>query len=145
MTHGVGEEYGTHIPNWINFNTDDLDKLTRYIKILNHLNLNHEDGLYGLVGLWVDGGQTWVLGDDKNKEITYDKELGMWFIDGDELDEEEISDQIIEWLREELMDYGIIDIDTYHQEDAIVEDWGVTYFDEFGVEHEVKVNLQNNG
>jgi len=141
MTHGVGEEYGTHIPNWIDFNTDDLDRLTRFIKILNYLNLNHADGLDGLVDLWVKGGQTWVLSDDTNKEITYDKELGMWFIDNTEFDKDEITYQIEEWLREELLDYGIIDIDTYHQEDASVEDWKVTYFDEFGVEHVVKVNL----
>jgi hypothetical protein len=71
----------------------------------------------------------------------YDKETGMWVKDGNETDADEAIDVVWEWLNDELMDYGLREHDSYHQEDATIEDWNVTYFDEYGVEHAVKVNL----
>ena len=148
MTHGTGEERGTWVPNYIDYDPrDNLDTLVRHIKILSYLNQNYESGLIGLAMLFVNDGETWVLSNDGIKELRdtvgeYDVERDAWVDDeGDVLDEGDIIDVIYDWLGEELRDYGITQYDSYHQDEATIEDWGVTYFDEFGVEHMVKVNL----
>jgi hypothetical protein len=146
VTHGVGEDNGTWIPNWVNYDpTRNLDILMRHIKILNWLQENYREGIWGLAELWTEG-ETWVLSDQDNQNMKeeigeFDKETGVWIKDGEETDADGARDIVWEWLNDELTDYGIREHDSYHQEDATIEDWKVTYFDEFGVEHAVKVNL----
>ena len=148
VTHGVGEDNGMWVPNWNMYDPNtpvNLDNLMRHIRILNWQQENYREGIYGLAQLWTEG-ETWVLSKQDNENIKdefgeYDEEVGMWVKEGNETDEDEIQDHIREWLDDELMDYGLREYDSYHQEDATIEDWKVTYFDEFGVEHAVKVNL----
>lgn len=148
VTHGVGEDNGMWVPNWSMYDPNtpaNLDMLMRHIRILSWLQENYREGIYGLAQLWTEG-ETWVLSKQDNENIKsefgeYDEEVGMWVKEATETDEDEIQDHIREWLSDELMDYGLREYDSYHQEDATIEDWKVTYFDEFGVEHAVKVNL----
>jgi hypothetical protein len=139
LTHGVGEDRGTWVPNWINFDPNtQLDELVRYIKIVSWLQNNQSSGIWGLAGLWTDNRETWVLSDEDNRNIKKTMEEEEWDL---EEDRDVIVDTIWEWLNDELTDYGIREYDSYYQDDASIEDWKVTYFDEFGVEHSVKVNL----
>lgn len=136
--HGVGEDHGTWIPNWMNYDpTRNLDMLVRHIKILSWLQSNYREGIWGLADAWLEG-EEWVLSPEDNKNIRKTMEEEGWTIEDDS---DYIRDYIWEWLNDELMDYGLREYDSYYQEDATVEDWKVTYFDEFGVEHAVKVNL----
>ena len=138
VEHGVGEDHGTWIPNWMNYDpTRNLDMLVRHIKILNWLHSNHREGIWGLADAWLEG-EEWVLSPEDNKNIRKIMEDEGLTIEDDSY---YIRDTIWEWLNDELMDYGLREYDSYYQEDATVEDWRVTYFDEFGVEHAVKVNL----
>jgi hypothetical protein len=142
VSHGVGEDNGMWVPNWHMY---DPDMLMRHIRILSWLQENYREGIYGLAQLWTEG-ETWVLSKQDNENIKsefgeYDEEVGMWVKEATETDEDEILYHLLEWLSDELMDYGLREHDSYHQEDATIEDWKVTYFDEFGVEHAVKVNL----
>lgn len=143
VTHGVGEDNGMWVPNWNMYDPNtpaNLDMLMRHIKILNYQQENYREGIYGLVGLWLEDPEknSWVLSNEDNLNIRREMEDNDWTIEDDE---DEIQDTIWEWLMDELMDYGLREHDSYHQEDATIEDWKVTYFDEFGVEHAVKVNL----
>jgi hypothetical protein len=148
VQHGVGEDNGMWVPNWHMYDPStpaNLDMLMRHIRILNWLQENYREGTWGLAESWTEG-ETWVLSDQDNQNIRreigeYDKESGMWVKDGEETDADGARDIVWEWLNEELTDYGLREHDSYHQEDATIEDWKVTYFDEFGVEHTVKVNL----
>jgi len=137
VTHGYGEDNGIWSDNWINLDPNtQLDDLIRYVKILHWLS-NNRGGVRGLADLWLEG-ETWVLSDEDNKNIRKTMEDESWTIEDDG---DVISDYIWEWLDEELRDSAITDYDSYYQDDASLENWKVTYFDEFGVEHEVKVNL----
>ena len=137
VTHGYGEDNGIWSDNWINLDPNtQLDDLIRYVKILHWLS-NNRGGVYGLVDLWFNG-ETWVLSDEMNKEVQEVMNDEGWSM---EEDSDTIKDTLFEWLINELRDSAIIDHDSYYQGDASLEDWKVTYFDEFGVEHEVKVNL----
>jgi len=144
ITHGVGEDYSTWVPNWVYYDPKiNLDMLIRHIKILNYLERNQD--IWDLAELWTEG-ETWILSDEDNQNMKtefgeFDSESGLWVKDGVETDADEARDIVSEWLNNELTDYGIIDYDSYHQGDASIEEWGVTYFDEFGVEHVVKINL----
>jgi hypothetical protein len=138
VSHGVGQDNSTWVPNWGNYDpTRSLDTLVRHIKILSWLQENYREGTWGLSDLWLEG-EEWVLSDEDNKNIRKTMEDEGWTI---EENGEDIRDYIWEWLSDELMDYGLREYDSYHEEDATIEDWRVTYFDEFGVEHAVKVNL----
>lgn len=57
-------------------------------------------------------------------------------------DKGEITDILHDWLWDHLSDYGLLEYDNYDDTLVNIERWRVTYFDEFGVEHEVKVNQQ---
>lgn len=138
VTHGVGEDGATWVPNWVNYDpTRNLDMLMRHIKIVSWLQSNHREGVWGLADAWLEG-EEWVLSDEDNKNIRKTMEEEGWTI---EEDGDSIRDYIWEWLNDELTDYAIREYDSYYQDDATIEDWRVTYFDEFGVEHAVKVNL----
>lgn len=151
VTHGVGEDNGMWVPNWNMYDPNtpaNLDMLMRHIRILNYQQENYREGIYGLANLWVEDpkNNSWVISKQDNENIKtefgeYDRESGMWEKGDESFDEDEVRDTIWEWLSDELMDYGLREHDSYHQEDATIEDWKVTYFDEFGVEHAVKVNL----
>jgi hypothetical protein len=148
VTHGVGEDHGTWIPNWMNYDPNtpaNLDTLMRHIRILDWKQENYREGVWGLASLCAQG-ETWMLSKQDNENIKnefgeYNKNVGIWEKESEEFDEDEVRDVAWEWLGDELMDYGLREHDSYYQEDATVEDWKVTYFDEFGVEHAVKVNL----
>lgn len=152
VTHGVGEENGTWVPNWNNYDpTTDLDLLVRHVKILNWLSNNYKEGLGGLCELWVEG-ETWILSDQDNQYMKsnlgeYDEGTGMWILNGKDdfveevKDIEEVKELVRELLDDELTGYGIREYNSYYHEEASIEDWAVTYFDEFGIEHSVKVNL----
>jgi len=143
VSHGVGEDNGMWVPNWHMYDpatSSNLDMLMRHIKILNYQQENYREGTWGLADLWIEDPikNSWVLSAGDNSNIRKTMEDEGWTL---EEDGDQIRDYIWEWLQDELMDYGLREHDSYHQEDATIEDWKVTYFDEFGVEHAVKVNL----
>ncbi len=55
-------------------------------------------------------------------------------------DEKQAREFLTEMLYEELRDMGILPYDSYHEDDATVERWWVSYFDEAGVEYKTKIN-----
>jgi hypothetical protein len=144
VEHGVGEDNGMWVPNWNTYDpTTQLEHLVRNIKIVSYL--QQGNSIWDLATLWAEG-ETWVLSDEvrqniKNEFGDYNEDAGLWEKESEEFDVDEVRDVVWEWLNDELMDYGLREHDSYHQEDATIEDWKVTYFDEFGVEHAVKVNL----
>ena len=143
VSHGVGEDNGMWVPNWNMYDPNtpaNLDMLMRHIRILNYQQENYREGTWGLADLWIADPikNSWVLSDGDTSNIRKTMEDEDWTL---EEDGDQIRDYIWEWLQDELMDYGLREHDSYHEEDATIEDWKVTYFDEFGVEHAVKVNL----
>jgi hypothetical protein len=149
IMHGTGEDRGTWVPNWMNYDpTKHIDILIRHVKILSWLTSDRDyKNVYDLAELYSQGGNDWILSKEDNQNIKnefgeFDEEVGLWVKSEDEqYDSDDIHDTVADWLNDELMDYGLRDYDSYHQEDASIEDWSVTYFDEFGVEHHVKINL----
>jgi hypothetical protein len=147
LSHGFGDDGGIITDNWVDYNIegDNIDLLQRHIKILNYFSSDRKHNIVTLSQLWAKG-ETWVLSDTDNRNIvdeigTYDKESGMWVKDGIECDIDVVNDFVYAWLREELFDYAILEYDHTQGDDLTPSGWHITYFDEFGVEHSVKVNL----
>lgn len=145
VTFSMGEDGGIWTDNWFNYRTNNLDTLIRNVKILKFLNENHNEGSYGLVKLWLNG-EKWVLPDQDNQNIKneygeYDEESGMWVKDGEEFDIDEVGGHVDEWVNDYLMDYGLREYDSWYNNQANIENYKLTYFDEYGVEHHVKINL----
>jgi hypothetical protein len=49
-------------------------------------------------------------------------------------------DALDEMLKDDLYDMGILSYDSYSGDYATVESWWITYFDEYGLEFETKIN-----
>ncbi len=134
-TTGSGEEYGIWSDNWQNFknNSQGVDNLTRHVKILQNgilpsgfLSLNK------LAELYLTGNHDYIV----NSEM----EMGLSYREAAEpLNDNEKINFITEWLYEDLRDMGILEWDGYNGDDATIENWWVTYFDESGVEYKTKV------
>jgi hypothetical protein len=130
-TNGHGEDYGTWADNWYIFPNDSngVYKLTRYVKILqnglNEYKIDFED----LADLYLRGNHDYILND--NMKTSLNNFNGV---------EEDKRDFIIELLEEDLSDLGLTPHDSYQGGYATIERWWVTYFDEYGVEFETKIN-----
>lgn len=122
FTHGTGADYGVWSDNWVDVSQTDTGKLIRIICYL--LRLDEYDGVWRLTELFMDGGEDWVV-----------RDIGD--LDGEDLQDEDI---VAEWLRDYLNDLGMVTYDSYNEEDAPIERWWVTYFDEKGFEYKVSVN-----
>lgn len=135
-TNGHGEDASTWSDNWFVFNNDNqgVDGLTRYIKILQN---GFANGPYlntwKLAELYVGGGHDYIVND------WMEQELDNLVVDG-EFEGDEIKHDLSEWLYEDLADMGILSWDSYNDDNATVERWWVTYFDEAGVEYKTKIN-----
>jgi len=130
-TNGYGEDYGTWSDNWYTFknNNQDLNNLTRYVKILqNGFNASGYFSVQKLVELYLGGGHDYIIDDWMKGELAG--------ID----DDYEKEDALREWLYEDLRDLGILTWDSYSGDDASIERWWITYFDEVGVEYKTKIN-----
>lgn len=124
-TNGHGEDYGTWADNWLNFNNNSngIDMLTKYVRILqNGLNRNKID-IDKLVDLYLSGGHDYIINDMGKRELS-------------NIDDEDEAREFLEWtIREDLEDMGILTYD-----DSSLERWKVTYFDENGIEFDTKIN-----
>ena len=131
-TNGFGEDYGTWSNNWYTFKNDNqgLNNLTRYVKMLqNGFNASGYFSVQKLVELCLGGGgHDYIIDDWMEGELAG--------IDDDFEKEEALR----ELLYEELRDMGILPYDSYSGDDASVERWWITYFDEAGVEYKTKIN-----
>ena len=143
MTHGHGEDAATWADNWYNVSVRDIDHLIRVIKIADKLHgaRSFYDAMTDLINMWFEG-EKWVLSDRDNENIQKEIRDNEWDL---EEDRDTIFDYIREWLDDELTDMGLRSYDSYHQDDATLERIYVTYFDEFGVEHQVKINMPTGG
>ena len=130
-TNGHGEDGAVWADNWHTFNNDNrgINQLTRYIKMLqNGFNANGRFSVYKLVDLYFEGRADYVVDEDWSEELA------------DIEDNDEKEDTLTDWLYEDLRDIGIISWNSYYDDDASIERWWVTYFDEAGVEYKTKIN-----
>jgi hypothetical protein len=124
VTHSHGEEGGTWADNWFNVKQDDTRGLIRLLCFCIVLNENNDRSDLELTRLYIEEGETWVL--DNTQGLS----------DTDLADE----DVVFERIREELHDWGLIEYDSYRQDDAYLERYWVTYFDENGIEHKTSLD-----
>ncbi len=109
VTHGTGEDYGTWVPNWINYDPTDsgrLDTLVKHIRIVNGMNQRNDGGVYHLVQKWVEGKADWLF--DKNDTQQLKDTVGEGDYDEDGNWREVVEDDAYDWLRDELHDWGIM-------------------------------------
>ena len=129
-TNGFGEDYGTWSDNWHTFKNDNqgLNNLTRYVKMLqNGFNASGYFSVHKLADLYFEGRVDYITDDWMDKQL-----IGM--------DDDEKEDALLEWLYEDLRDLGILAWDSWSEDDATIERWWITYFDEAGVEYKNKIN-----
>ena len=132
-TNGFGEDNGTWANNWHTFKNDNqgINNLTRYVKILrNGFNASGRLSVNKLAELYLTGYHDYIADNELERELA----------NQDGLDDVDKIDMLQEWLYEELRDIGILEWDSYDGDDATIEDWRVTYFDEAGVEYKTKIN-----
>ena len=132
-TNGFGEDNGAWANNWHTFKNDNqgINNLTRYVKILqNGFNASGRLSVNKLAELYLTGYHDYIADNELERELA----------NQDGLDDDDKIDMLQEWLYEELRDIGILEWDSYDGDDATIEDWRVTYFDEAGVEYKTKIN-----
>jgi len=120
MTHSHGEGGGTWADNWFNIKQEDTTKLSRILCLLIAL---EDGGVYELVRLVKEEGEMWIVAD-------YD-------LTPEELQND---DDVYDVIYEFCYDWGLIEFDHYSQDDAGLEKFWVTYFDENGIEHKTKID-----
>ena len=129
-TNGYGEDYGTWSDNWYTFenNNQGLNNLTRYVKMLqNGFNASGYFSVEKLVELYLSGSHDYITDDWIEGQL-----IGM--------DDDEKEETLREWLYEDLRDLGVLSWDSWSGDDATIERWWITYFDEAGVEYKTKIN-----
>jgi len=129
---GYGADSARWSSDWAHFNnnTKSLNNLRRLIRIMNLVNNRGRIDTVELAEMFVDGA-TWIG----------EPWLDDWKRNTDEGNSRDhLVELATEWLEEDLRDWGIFDFDDYSGDLATIEDWKVTYFDEDGIEHVVKVN-----
>jgi hypothetical protein len=127
ITHGYGEDYGTWAQDWRQFDTQQPNKLIWYLKVLMIVEQQRElwDAINILTEQMLEGVNRWVI--DKAPYTSYS-------IDWSDVDEDGIRDI----LSDLFYDTGIRQFDSYHQEDASLENYKVIYFDGYGIPHQVE-------
>ena len=128
FTHGFGEDHGTWSDNWVNIDMTKGHKLKILVCYLIAMeDMHHSDWVAGrLTDMFMEGGEDWIV-----SELTH--------LSGDDLQDE---DYVRESIGDELRDWGVLSYDSYYEDDASLEKWWVTYFDENGFGHKVKVDNQ---
>jgi len=129
VQHGHGEDNATWSDNYWSVSVKDIDKVLTQLKILRILAGN---GYFYTVQHIVDE----VL--KGNTEYILDYEA--FKSDYDRMIEEEDGDSLFDAISEALSDWGMYEYDSYSGDAATLENYKITYFDEFGVEHKVKIN-----
>ncbi len=128
VTHGHGEEGGTWADNWFGFKQNETDKLIYFVNILNSIE-SKRDPISELVTM-VLSGEDWIM-----------KPMAQ-YLNPEDYDEDGVIHEGVAWefLNEYLYDLGVISFNSHYQEEAILERWWVSYFDENGLEHKVDVD-----
>jgi hypothetical protein len=135
-TNGHGEDGAVWADNWFTFKNDNqgIKGLTRYIKMLqNGFNASGRLSVTKLAELYLDGNHDYVADNEIERELANQEA-------DDDDDYVYKLDLLQEWLYEEFRDIGIFEWDEFNGDDATVERWWVTYFDEAGVEYTTKIN-----
>ncbi len=130
-TNGMGEDAAYWSDNWYTFpnNNKGNNQLTRYLKMLkNGYNASGYFSVHKLADLYFEGRADYVVADWMEGDMAEAR------------DENEAREFLMEMLYEDLRDMGILVYDNYHQGDATIERWWVTYFDEAGVEYKTNIN-----
>ena len=87
-----------------------------------------------LAELYLTGNHDYIADNELERELANQDGGDFDFSDDDKID------MLQEWLYEELRDIGILEWDEFNGDESTIEDWGVTYFDESGVEYKTKIN-----
>lgn len=135
-TNGHGENGDVWADNWFTFKNDNqgIKGLTRYIKMLqNGFNASGRLSVTKLAELYLDGNHDYIADNEierelANQEADEDSDYGYKL------------ELLQEWLYEEFRDMGILEWDEFNGDEATVERWWVTYFDEAGVEYNTKIS-----
>jgi hypothetical protein len=138
-TNGHGEDGGTWSDNSYTFTNDSngSEQLIRYVKILqNGYNSSGYFSLEKLIDLYLDGGHDYIVTNWMRGELSKIPTNGF----GEDTIYNEKRDALDEMLKDDLYDMGILSYDSYSGDYATVERWWITYFDEYGVEFETKIN-----
>lgn len=128
-----GGDYSFILNDWVHFadNSNDMDTLIKCIKLCDYF--SHGNEIDELVREYTKKGETWMF----NKEELIELEEEISEVEG--LYEEDKEEIVRDYLQQFLENYSL----SFHTSDYhinYVSDYKVTYFDEFGVEHKVKVN-----
>jgi hypothetical protein len=123
--HWTGD-YGVWADNWYNFNNDSdgVDRLVRYIKIIENGLVDGEININLLVDLYLNQGYDYIATDWMKNELS-------------KTPDEEKEDVFGDMLRDDLYDLDLFSWDS----SVTIERWRVTYFDEHGVEFKTKINM----
>lgn len=136
FAHGHGEGGGNWVQNWFNVSQEKTDLLVRTIKLLIMFAEAHDpyDVLDELTYLYANNGEDWFLNDYTKASLANRlKELNI-------TDADEIREFTYDYLKDDMHDWGFLSYDSWSDDLANLVDWGVTYFDEFGVEHKVNID-----
>jgi hypothetical protein len=137
LTHAHGEENGVWSDNWINFDSRDSQSVDNFIKVIKMVKYIYNSGgdyIWNMANDYIHGGLNWTPF-NPNDESRIKSELSTME------DEDEKVDLVYDWLRDEISDWGLAEWNSYYDEYAPIERWSATYFDKYGVEHKVKINL----
>ena len=138
-THAFGEGGSVWSDNHIDIGEQDVGKLIHLVKTVDLFNKSGSDQIHLIRKFF--SGEDWALPKDMLLDLKKTlKEEGLSLDNPN--DKGEITDILHDWLWDHLSDYGLLEYDNYDDTLVNIERWKVTYFDEFGVEHEVKVNQQ---
>jgi hypothetical protein len=138
-TNGHGEDSGTWSDNWYTFknDSDGTNKLIRYVKILqNGFNASGYFSLDKLVDLYFSGNNDYIVTNQMKAELSKIPDDNTTYYG----EQYEKKDALGEMLKDDLYDMGILSYDSYSGDYATVERWWITYFDEYGLEFETKIN-----
>ena len=135
-TNGHGENGAVWADNWFTFKNDNqgIKRLTRYVKMLqNGFNASGYFSVTKLAELYLDGNHDYIADNEIERELANQEA-------DDDSDYGYKLELLQEWLYEEFRDIGILEWDESAGDEATVERWWVTYFDEAGVEYNTKIS-----
>lgn len=137
-SHEQGEDGYNHVNDWINIKPNETDTLILYVRLLYELSMQEdpEDVIYELANRYING-EDWLLSDNAKNSLT--SVLRRDGVDPEDVDL--MNDYVLDYLRDELQDLSLIPYDSYYDRLASHVGYSVTYFDEFGVEHEVNIDV----
>lgn len=138
-THAFGEGGSVWSDNHVDISDKDVDTVIHLVKTIQMFSEKGSNRSHLIDKFF--SGEDWVLPKDMLKDLKETLKNENLSLENPG-DRNVIYDILTDWLWDHLSDYGLLEYDNYDDTLVNIERWRVTYFDEFGVEHEVKVNQQ---